>query len=129
MDYSEIRRQNLNPNEDLHEAGKIADDYGYRIAFSNPCFELLYLLHFIDQSAYLRDTNAVISKLDADGCLKGYSKAKDYYDILKPRRNDAIKHGQMLKEKYKKAGPPLLHRDINPHTSVVSLVLYLEDRK
>jgi len=90
--------------------------------------ELWYLLHFIDHGAYLKDSSIVISKLDMDGRLKGYSKSKDYYDILKPLRQHAVKRAQMLIEKHKKTGQPLLQRDSNPHTSVVSLVLYLEKR-
>ena len=117
-----------NSNEDLHVVERIAESYGYHIAFSNPCFELWYLLHFADEGAYLKDSSAVISKLDRDGCLKGYSKSKDYYDTLKPLRQHAIKRAQRLMEKHKKAGQPLLRRDSNPHTSVVSLVLYLEKR-
>ena len=117
-----------NSNEDLHEAERIAEEHGYHIAFSNPCFELWYLLHFIDQEAYLKDSNAVLSKLDMDGRLKGYSKSKDYYDTLKPLRQHAIKRAQILIKKHQKAGQPLLRRDSNPHTSVVSLVLYLEER-
>ena len=112
----------------MHEAERIAEEYGYHIAFSNSCFELWYLLHFIDQGAYLKDSNAVISKLDTDDCLKGYLKSKNYYDILKPLRQHAVKRAQMLMEKHKRAGQPLLRRDSNPHTSVVSLVLYLEER-
>jgi len=117
-----------NSNEDLHDAERIAKECGYHIAFSNPCFELWYLLHFIDQGAYLKDSSAVISKLDMDGRLKGYSKSKDYYDILKPLRQHAVKRAQILIEKNTQAGQPLLRRDSNPHTSVVSLVLYLEER-
>jgi len=95
---------------------------------SNSNDDLQYLLHFIDQGAYLKDSNAVISKLDTDDRLKGYSKSKDYYDILKPLRQHAVRRAQMLIEKHKKAGQPLLRCDSNPHTSVVSLVLYLEER-
>ena len=118
-----------NSNEDLHEAEKIAAESGYMIAFSNPCFELWYLLHFTEQRAYLQDADAVIGKLDTDGRLKGYAKSKDYYDMLRPLQPDAVKRAQALIEKLRETGQPLLHRDSNPHTSVVSLVLYLEERK
>ena len=63
-----------------------------------------------------------------NGRLKGYSKSKDYYDTLKPLRQHAVKRAQMLIEKHKRAGQPLLRRDSNPYTSVVSLVLYLKKR-
>lgn len=118
-----------NSNEDLREAEKIAAEYGYKLAFSNPCFELWYLLHFTEQKAYLQDSSTVIEKLDTDGRLKGYAKSKDYYDILKPLQSDAVKRAQMLIERFAETGRSLLHRDNNPHTSVVSLVLYLEKRK
>lgn len=39
-----------NTNGELKNASDYAEKHGYKIAYSNPCFEYWYLLHFIKQN-------------------------------------------------------------------------------
>ncbi|MDO4608871.1 MAG: RloB family protein [Clostridia bacterium] len=41
-----------NKNPQLSEAEEYAHQKGYKIAYSNPCFEYWYLLHFVKHNAY-----------------------------------------------------------------------------
>ena len=120
--------RNGNTNEELQKAERIASRRGYSIAFSNPAFELWYLLHFTDQRAYLADVKAVIDSLDADGCIPNYRKSDDYYDMLLPMRQKAIDRAMVLQEYHTSSGLPLLHFDSNPCTTVAQLVELLQSR-
>ena len=120
--------RNGNSNEELQKAGQIASRRGYSIAFSNPAFELWFLLHFIDQRAYLADAETVIAKLDTDGCIPNYSKSGDYYDSLIPLQKQALERAMALQERHICDGLPLLHRDSNPCTTVAKLVELLQNR-
>jgi len=120
--------RNGNSNEELQKAGHIASRRGYSIAFSNPAFELWFLLHFIDQRAYLTDADAVIAKLNTQNCIPNYNKSCDYYGILLPNQQQAIDRAMMMQEHHKGNGLPLLHRDSNPCTSVAQLVELLRNR-
>jgi len=120
--------RNGNTNEELQKAEQIASRRGYFIAFSNPAFELWFLLHFADYRAYLADAEAVIAKLDVDGYIPNYNKSTDYYDALLPLRRQAIDRAVSLQAYHKKEGLPLLHRDSNPCTTVSQLVELLQSR-
>jgi hypothetical protein len=120
--------RNGNTNEELQKAGQIASRRGYSIAFSNPAFELWYLLHFTDQRSYLSDADVVIAKLDADGCIPNYNKSGDYFDILLPMRRQALDRAMALQEQHISEGLSLLHRDSNPCTTVAQLVELLQNR-
>ena len=120
--------RNGNTNEELQKAEAIANRRGYSIAFSNPAFELWYLLHFADHKSYLADADAVIAKLGNDGCIPNYNKSTDYYDALLPIRQQAIDRALALQEHHTNKRLPLLHRDSNPCTTVAQLVELLQSR-
>lgn len=120
--------RNGNTNEELRKADQIAYRRGYGIAFSNPSFELWFLLHFIDQRAYLADADAVIAKLDSEGLIPNYSKSGDYYERLLPGQRQAIDRARALQKQHADDGLPLLHRDANPCTTVAQLVELLHNR-
>ena len=120
--------RNGNTNEELQKAGQIASRRGYSIAFSNPAFELWYLLHFIDQQAYLADADAIIAKLKTENHIFNYNKSGDYYVILLQKQQQAIDRAMTLQEHHKGKCLPLLHRDSNPCTTVAQLVELLRSR-
>ncbi|OGP59147.1 MAG: hypothetical protein A2V67_07560 [Deltaproteobacteria bacterium RBG_13_61_14] len=91
----------------------------FNIAFSNPSFELWYLLHYKDQTSHI-ERREVIRKLKR--YIQRYHKAMEVYQILLGHQSVATKRAQDLR-KY--------HRDNqdqetkNPSTSVDQLVSYL----
>ena len=119
--------RNGNTNEELKKAEAIATRCGYSIAFSNPAFELWYLLHFANQKAYIADADALLAKLNTNGYIPKYSKSTDYYDLLLPMRQQAIDRAIALQDYHASKGLPLLHRDSNPCSTVAQLVLLLQN--
>jgi len=118
-----------NTNDDLQKAENLAAKHSFHIAFSNPAFELWFLLHFIEQRGPLSDCDAIIKKLDTDGVLKGYGKSKDYYDRLLSSQPQAIERALDLIALHTNNNTHLIHRDSNPCTTVVHLVEMLNERK
>lgn len=116
-----------NSNEELLKAEQLAQSYQYHIAFSNPAFELWFLLHFTDQRGFLENCDAVIKKLNSGNFIKDYDKSQDYFSLLQPRQRDAIQRAKTLIERHTSDGRRLLHRDSNPCTSVVQLVEVLHE--
>ena len=120
--------RNGNSNEELQKAEQTASRRGYCIAYSNPAFELWFLLHFADQRAYLPDAEAVIAKLNSEGRLSNYSKSGDYYELLLPGQQQAVDRAYALQKHHTANGLPLLHRDSNPCTTIAQLVELLLSR-
>ena len=117
-----------NTNEELQKAEALAARRGYSVAFSNPSFELWYLLHFADHRANIKDSKAVIAKLETGGYIQNYDKAADYYSILYPNQQLAIDRTIALQNHHASEGLPLLHRNSNPCTTVAKLVMLLQSR-
>ena len=117
-----------NTDEDISRAGQLAEKHKYHIAFSNPAFELWFLLHFFDQNASIADSAAIIRKLDSGNGIKHYSKSKDYYALLKPFQPDAIARAKRLIATHESNGYAILSRDSNPVTTVANLVDFLNEK-
>jgi hypothetical protein len=93
------------------------------VAFSNPCFELWYLLHFECSTAYI-EREAARRELRRQDRLGAYEKSMDVYDLLKGKQGDAVVHAQRLRTHHEKAGTGR-PQDQNPYTDVDVLVTYL----
>lgn len=103
----------------LQEAFSIAQSHGVRAAYSNPCFELWFLLHFRYSSAEL-SPGAVIKALDCADCIPGYSKSMaGIYTRLQNARGDAADNAAKLRAYHLNAGNG---PGANPSTTVDELV-------
>jgi len=54
----------------LKEAMELAAAHGIKLAISNPCIELWFLLHFVDQTAYIERQKAQREAASVLGCKK-----------------------------------------------------------
>lgn len=114
-----------NSDAALQQAEQSANEQGYYIAYSNPSFELWYLLHFVDQESELANGSAVEDALNKPGRLPGYKKAQDYTATLKPRQRTALERASKRLEKLRQDKIPLHRRVGNPYTTVGRLVEHL----
>ncbi|NLT51828.1 MAG: RloB domain-containing protein, partial [Ignavibacteria bacterium] len=95
-----------------------AKDIGVDVAWSNPSFELWYLLHFeyrntgIDRDEAKKRLNQLFGK--------EYQKNdKTLFSVLEPKVKDAIRNANRL---LKEAGKEPKSAQMNPATNVVKLV-------
>lgn len=102
------------------DALRRARDGGIRIAYSNPCFELWYVLHFEDHARSV-DSRVVIHRLRE--LIPHYSKSECPEKALESGRFDAIRRAKELREYHRRNGNPETH---NPSTTVDELVHFLE---
>lgn len=117
-----------NTNEMLDKARSIAEKEGYEIAFSNPSFEIWFLLHYCNQLTAVEDCQEAIKLLKKKGRLENYAKNIDIYAQLKPLQPHAIKRARKLIEQQNNTHKPILSRNSNPITTVSELVVFLNDK-
>ncbi|MFD1885549.1 RloB family protein [Paenibacillus wenxiniae] len=82
----------------IHSAHK----KGIKVAWSNECIELWFLLHFayldsnINRQQYYSRLDNVFKNM---GIQEGYNKASErLYELLKPHQDKAIRHAQKLRK-------------------------------
>jgi len=107
-----------NENIDLTEACKIAGK-DINISFSNPNFELWFLLHF---ELYVTkiERSEVIQRLKK--YIPQYEKNMNVYDLLLDKRSQAMINAKKLIRKHEKNGIEQLSVESNPSTQVYSIV-------
>lgn len=110
-----------NSEENIKKAILLAEDK-VKLCLSNPCFELWYLLHFL-YSDNKASSIEITNKLKEH--IKNYDKTKNYFKILLPKRDIAIKNAKRLNQKYRTAKIELLSSKSNPSTQVFQLVEYI----
>lgn len=105
----------------LEAAKKKAKKHGIRIALSNPCFEVWFLLHFRYSSGYLQDYAAVLTQLRS--YLPDYEKTVEVSNILAEHTERAVLNAEKLAAHHKKSGHiDLCCIEVNPYTDVYELV-------
>lgn len=114
-----------NTNQMLNSAKRIAQKEGYKIAFSNPSFEIWFLLHFQNQTTEVKDCDAAIKMLKQKGYIENYEKNKDIYEMLKPLQEEAIKRSRTRIKILENDNIDILSRQSNPVTTVSELVEHL----
>jgi len=116
--------------EDFDEAIKKAKAKNLNVAYSNECFELWFLLHFIplvsaiSRKDYNRKINENLNKIIKNPSLK-YKKTFNIYPYIKEKEKYAIKNAENLLREYK--GETFFKQ--NPSTTVHLLVESLNSLK
>ncbi len=93
--------------------------HNVKIILSNPSFELWFLLHFECYSTKITNSD-LINRLEKH--LPDYEKNKDYYDLLKNKRENAVDNAKRLNELHQINGINLISVDSNPSTQVFTIV-------
>ena len=98
------------------------------MAYSNPSFELWFLLHFSNQQTEVEDCQALIRLLKQPGRLPDYEKNRDFFDTLKPLQAVAVQRAKTRTEQIRNQGVEPISRQSNPLTTVYELVEYLNSK-
>ena len=114
-----------NSNEVLLRAKQSAQKEGYHLAYSNPSFELWFLLHFVNQQTEVEDCQALLKQPNR---IPDYEKNKDYFDVLKPLLAAAIHRAKARADQVQKQGLEPVSRQSNPLTTIWELVEYLNSK-
>lgn len=101
----------------LPEAFEMARANGVRIAFTDPCLELWFLIHFVDQTAWLHRDEAQSRCVEILGCGKNLSPGA--LDRLVAAHPTAVERAQRLTARHVGNGNP---PNDNPSSSVWELV-------
>ena len=118
-----------NTNAMLSKAKQMAIKEGYQIAFSNPSFEVWFLLHFNNQTTPVENCETAIKLLKKKGRLEQYEKNKEVYEQLKPLQEAAIDRAKKRVAALQAEHTEILSRESNPVTTVAELVEYLNSRQ
>ncbi len=113
----------------LSKAKLIAFREGYQTAYSNPSFEVWFLIHYNDQTTAVENCEATIKLLKKKGRLEQYGKNKDVYEQLKPLQGLAIERSKKRVAELKKENIEILSRESNPVATVAELVEYLNSKQ
>lgn len=113
----------------LSKAKQTAIKEGYQIAFSNPSFEVWFLLHFNNQTTPVENCEAAIKLLKKKGRLEQYEKNKEVYEQLKPLQEAAIERAKKRVAALQTEHTEILSRESNPVTTVAELVEYLNSKQ
>lgn len=109
-------------HEKVPDALIMAKDNGFNVCFSNPCFELWFLLHFENQTATIHRT-AVEKKLKKMSNIPGYEKGMEgVYDKIKEEQLRAIGYAESLRTKHTGDGNK---ETSNPSTTADKLIRFL----
>ena len=118
-----------NTNDMLARAKSLADKSGYKIAYSNPSFELWFLWHFVNHKSEIEDCQAVIRLLKQKGRLEQYEKSTDVYDELLPLQAKAMETGERRIKELEDNHEKVICRESNPVSTVGELVKYLNENR
>ena len=113
----------------LQKAKYAAKQKGYQLAYSNPSFELWFLLHFVNQRTKVANCQAVIRMLKQSGRMEKYEKNQDVYDQLKPLQKDAVERAKQRIHALEEENIEVISRESNPATTVAELVEYLNNKR
>lgn len=79
--------RDFSTREELSKTMSQAAKAGIGIVFSKPCFEIVFLAHFTSDLQRFKTPEDVLEELEK--YIPGYSKTRDYWDLLSPRRDEA----------------------------------------
>lgn len=94
----------IDEHPDLKDAVDLARRHDINVAVSNPCFELWFLLHVRDQTAYL--TSAEAQSLARSDFGPGKAPAADHLATLDRNYPTAVERAKKLDQKHENDGTP-----------------------
>ena len=71
-----------------------ANDLGFELAVSNPCYEFWLILHFVNWTKLIENGNSARTILSNH--IKDYDKGSNVYHLLKLKTKDAVKRAQVI---------------------------------
>ncbi len=125
FDY-DVKADNPNQKQDYDNAIAMAINKGYRVAYSNDCFELWFMLHYkLIQAEHHRTEyfDMLKQQWNLERSYASMGKEEDFtkklYDLLLHNQATAIRHAKKL---FDTCSDGRQHHRMNPCTTVFELV-------
>lgn len=99
--------------------------HNIQLVFSNPAFEIWYLLHFAYSTAALSNPE-LIQRLKQH--LPTYDKATCYFSYLLDKQESAIQHAARINAHHEEQGHAPLSLSSNPSTQVPQLIAHIREK-
>ena len=113
-------------NNQIKEAQKEAGNV-IKIALSNPCFELWFLLHYIYTTSQMRNYNDVMKELSKQKGFEKYEKIRDVFDILEDKLEIAKKNAESLQQHHiNQNKTDLFDVSATPYTNIWELIAIIQ---
>lgn len=95
--------------------------------FSNPSFEVWFVLHFREAPHGLTaiQMKHEVKRLVAD-TYPNYSETTDVYDFLLPRQGQALKRAKILHKSQQEVHKAVHSHECNPYTDIFEFIDYME---
>lgn len=117
-------------NTDINTVFNILNGYGHKglySIFSNPCFEVWFVLHF-KEAPYGK--NAEQMKQEIKDLVKDeyaqYKETTDIYKFLLPMQRGALKRARLLHNAQKKVHDTVYSHECNPYTDIFDFIDYMD---
>lgn len=100
---------------------------GLKCIFSNPCFEVWFVMHFMDAPYGLTATKmkSEIKKI-VKPKYHNYCETTDIYEYLEDKQNCALKRAKILHNSQEKVQKSVLSHECNPYTNMFEFIEYME---
>lgn len=105
---------------------------GLACIFSNPCFEVWFVLHYRNAPSGKNAEqmkHEIAHLLENKANIKDYSETTDIFEILKPLQEEALKKAILLHKNQASVYPKVLSHDCNPYTNIFEFIQYIEQCK
>ena len=117
---------NIAKNNQIKAAHKEAGNI-IKMALSNPCFELWFLLHFVCTTSQMRNYADVMKELSRKKGFEDYKKTKDVFDILEDKLDTAKENAEKLRQHHiNQNKTDLFNVSVTPYTNVWELVTIIQ---
>lgn len=120
-------------NTDIKKVFNLLNGYGHKglySIFSNPSFEIWFVLHFKDapHGRTAEQMKRTIKKLVKDSYPQ-YSETTDIYDFLFPMQEEALKRAKLLHNAQIKVYDTVYSHECNPYTDIFNFIDYMNQIK
>lgn len=112
--------------KNIQDARSYCKEQKIEVIYSNPCFEIWYLLHYTYSTRAFNKNEEILSALAK--YIQNYQKNQDYFESLLPKMKTAIKNAKRL-EQYHAENHHLTEMTRNPSTQIYKIVeLFVSDQ-
>lgn len=103
---------------------------GLECIFSNPSFEIWFVLHFrkAPYGKTATDIKRLVKELVSD-TVPDYKETTDIFEVLIDKRDVALKEAETLHKSQKEVHEDIFSHECNPYTNIFEFINYLKDIK